>query len=170
MMEGAVCVCRCGRMRIGRLQTLRDRTPPYTQLQVLLRRIGLHDRTRGAHGQTQRPADLTHHYCRPDVRSPDLSVSARVVRVNAQALMPSAITAGHRTIHKRRGNVIQLRLIYLQLCTLAPVLQDNRDLMKNQRTGNCQILWGTKNGSFISINPPFLRVYSHASIKSASSG
>uniref|UniRef100_A0A8C2CWP1 Uncharacterized protein n=1 Tax=Cyprinus carpio TaxID=7962 RepID=A0A8C2CWP1_CYPCA len=113
-------------MRIGRLHTLRDRTPPYTQLQILLRCIGLHDRTRGAHGQTH----------------PDLSVSARVVRVNAQALMPSAITAGHRTIHKRRRNVIQLRLIYLQLCTLAPVLQDN-------------LLWGTKNGSFISINPPF---------------
>lgn len=126
-------------MRIRRLQTLRDRTPPYTQLQVLLRRIGLHDRTRGAHGQTQRPADLTHHDRRPDVRSPDLSVSARVVRVNAQALMPSAITAGHRTIHKCRRNVIQLRLIYLQLCTLAPVLQDNRDLMKNQRAENYQV-------------------------------
>uniref|UniRef100_A0A672K775 Uncharacterized protein n=1 Tax=Sinocyclocheilus grahami TaxID=75366 RepID=A0A672K775_SINGR len=139
MMEGAVCVCRRGRMRIGHLQTLRDRTPPYTQLQVLLRRIGLHDRTRGAHGQTQRPADLTHHYRRPDVRSPDLSLSARVVRVNTQALMPSAITAGHRTIHKRRGDVIQLCLIYLQLCTLTPVLQDNRDLMKNQRADNCQV-------------------------------
>uniref|UniRef100_A0A671M1R6 Uncharacterized protein n=1 Tax=Sinocyclocheilus anshuiensis TaxID=1608454 RepID=A0A671M1R6_9TELE len=166
MMEGCYLPCpSAGESYQGRLQTLRDRTPPYTQLQVLLRRMGLHDRTRGAHGQTQRPADLTHHYHRPDVRSPDLSVSARVVRVNAQALMPSAITAGHRTIHKRRGNVIQLRLIYLQLCTLAPVLQDNRDLMKNQR-----ILWGTKNCSLISINPPFLRVYSHASIKSASSG
>lgn len=128
-------------MRIRRLQTLRDRTPPHTQLQVLLSRIGLHDRTRGAHGQTQRPTDLTHHDRRPDVRSPDLSVSARVVRVNAQALMPSAITAGHRTIHKRWGNVIKLCLIYLQLSTLAPVLQDNRDLMKNQRAEKCQVYY-----------------------------
>lgn len=58
-----------------------------------------------------------------------LSMAPVALGMDSQAVLATPLTAGHRAVHEGGGHIVELGLVDLLLNALAPVLEDDGDLV-----------------------------------------